>query len=38
MADDIFLEQEVDDADRVDAIDDRRVQFPELELQRLVRL
>jgi len=38
MADDIFLEQEVDDADRVNAVDDRSVQFSELELQHFVRL
>ena len=37
-ADDVLLEQEVDDACRVDTVDDRRVQLPELELQQLVRL
>ena len=38
MADDIFLEQEVNDAGRVDAVDDRHMESPELELQHLVRL
>jgi len=37
-ADDTFLEQEVDDAERVDVVDDFGVKFPELELQHLVRL
>ena len=36
--DDIFLEQEVDDAGRVNALNNRLVYFLEFELQRRVRL
>jgi len=38
MTNDIFLKQEVDAAGRVDAVDKRHMEYPELELQHLVRL
>jgi len=33
---DFFLEQKVDDASRIDVVDDRRVHSMELELQQCV--
>jgi len=38
MADDSFLEQEVDDAGRVYAVDDSRLKLTELQLQVFIQL